>query len=98
VIEHARRSSHYSAGEVAALAFEGAAPDAADLSRRWSRALTTARTLIETLPANHVGEAVLTVDGQLFRGHAADLEPGLSRGEVVFHPGRVGGALPRIAS
>jgi len=96
VIEHARRSSHYSAGEVAALAFEGPTPDAADLSRRWSRALTRARTLIETLPAVHVGEAVLTVDGQLFTGPAADLERRLARREVAFHPGRVGGALPHV--
>jgi hypothetical protein len=98
VIEHARRSSHYSKDEVAALAFDGAAPDAADLSRRWSQALMTARTLIATLPASRVGEAVLTLDGQLFRGQATDLERVLSCGEVVFHPGRVGGALPRVTS
>lgn len=96
VLNHARQSSHYSAVEVATLAFDGPAPDAADLSRHWRGALETARAIVETLPADHVGEAVLTVGGQLFRGQAADLERSLSRGEVIFHAGRVGGALPQV--
>jgi hypothetical protein len=96
VLNHARQSSHYSAVEVATLAFDGPAPDPAELSRHWRSALETARTIVETLPADHVGEAVLTAGGQLFRGPVADLEHHLSRDEVFFHPGRVGGALPEI--
>jgi hypothetical protein len=96
VIEQARRSSHYSSDEVASLAFDGAPPDPAQLSRRWSRALDAAEALIGRLPADHVGEAVLTRVGQLFRGQPEDLDRGLATGDVVFHAGRLGGALPQI--
>ncbi len=96
VIDHARRSSHYSSDEVASLAFDGAPPDPADLSRRWSRALDAAEALIRQLPAAHAGEAVLTRAGQLFRGQPGDLDRGLATGDVVFHAGRLGGALPQI--
>jgi len=96
VIDHARRSSHYSSAEIGALAFDGPPPDPAELSRRWSHALDTAQALVRKLPAAHAGEAVLTSQGQLFCGQDADLDRGLSNGEVAFHPGRLGGALPRI--
>jgi hypothetical protein len=96
VIDHARRSSHYSSEEISSLAFDGPTPDAAELSRTWSRALDTAQSLISRLPAAHAGEAVLTSQGQLFRGQVDDLERGLAAGEVVFHAGRLGGALPQI--
>jgi len=96
IIEHARRSSRYSAEEVASLAFDGPAPSAGDLSRRWSHALGTAQSVIEALPAAHAGEAVLTADGQLFRGDAAELDRALAAGQLLFHAGRLGGALPRI--
>ena len=45
VIDHARRSSHYSTDEIASLAFDGPPPNPADLSRRWSRALETSPPL-----------------------------------------------------
>ncbi len=96
VIDHARRSSHYSSAEIGALAFDGPPPDPAELSRQWSHALDTARSLIGRLPAAHAGEAVLTSQGQLFRGQDTDLDRSLSNGEVAFHPGRLGGALPQI--
>ncbi len=96
VIEHARRSSHYSASEIEALAFDGPAPDPSELSRRWRHALDATQALIAALPADHAGEAVLTSEGQLFRGEVAELQRCLSNGGVMFHAGRVGGALPQI--
>ena len=96
VIDHARRSSHYSTDEIASLAFDGPPPNPADLSRRWSRALETALSLIGKLPADHAGKAVLTSEGQLFRGQADELDRSLATGEVAFHAGRLGGALPHI--
>ena len=96
IMDHARRSSHYSTDEVASLAFAGPPPDPADLSRRWSVALDTALSVIGRLPAAHAGEAVLTSDGQLFRGRADELDRSLAVGEVAFHAGRLGGALPQI--
>lgn len=96
VIDHARRSSHYSSDEIASLAFEGPPPDPADLSRRWSRALETALSLIAKLPADHAGKAVLTSNGELFRGQPADLDQKLATGDLAFQAGRLGGALPQI--
>lgn len=96
VIEHARRSSRYSAGEVAALAFAGPQPDAADLSRRWRAALDEAGPIITALPADRVGEAVLSADGKLFTGSLPDVQRQLANGTLLFHPGRLGGALPQV--
>ncbi len=96
VIDHARRSSHYSADEIETLAFQGPLPDPADLSRRWSIALETALSVIGRLPPAHAGEAVLTSEGQPFRGQADELDRSLATGEVAFHAGRLGGALPHI--
>jgi hypothetical protein len=96
VIDHARRSSHYSASEIATLAFDGPAPDAAELSRRWRAALDAAGPIMAALPVASVGQAVLTSDGDLFAGDEADLRRRLSTDEVVFHAGRVGGAWPQI--
>lgn len=96
IIDHARRSSHYSADEIGMLAFQGPPPDPADLSRRWRRALDAALSVIGALPAAHAGEAVLTSEGQLFRGSTDELDRSLATGEVAFHTGRLGGALPQI--
>lgn len=96
LVDHARRSSRYSAEEVAALAFDGAPPDAAILSRQWRQAIATADALIGRLPADSVGEVVLSDEGDLFRGGASDLDRALSRGAVRFHAGRLGGALPQV--
>ena len=96
ILEHAARSSRYSAEEVAELSFEGEPPDPADLSRRWHAILSGARPIIETLPAEHVGRCVLTREGRLYAGDAAPLRADLSSGSVRFHPGSIRGALPRI--
>jgi len=42
------------------------------------------------------GGTALNVALELFRGQDTDLDRSLSNGEVAFHPGRLGGALPRI--
>lgn len=96
LLSQARRSSRYSDAEVATLAFEGPAPRAADLSRQWRAALAGAESLIESLPAAHVGEAVLTADARLFRGSADQLRRALDDDNVRFHAGRLGGALPHL--
>jgi hypothetical protein len=94
ILEHARRTSRYADDEVSALAFEGAAPAAAELSRRWRQALDTARPILAALPASHVGQAVCTWDGQLFTGGAPELNEALANDAIQFHPGRIGGAWP----
>lgn len=95
VLEHARRSSHYSAPEIAALAFDGDPPDAAVLLRQWHRALEQADEIVRALPADQLGTAVLRSDGSLFTGTPAELRGAIDT-EIMFHDGRIGGALPDI--
>lgn len=95
ILTEARRSSRYTAVEVAELAFDGPAPDAADLSRRWSAILAEADEVVEQLPGEHVGNCVLSPDGELFRGGPSELVSALST--LRFHEGRIRGALPSFA-
>jgi hypothetical protein len=96
LIGHARRSGRYAGAEISALAFDGPPPDAAMLARTWHAALADADEIIAGLPVVHAGELVLTTQGTLFRGDAAALSAILDRREVLFHAGRIGGALPAI--
>jgi len=96
LLSHARRTSRYSAAEIGALAFEGPAPDAVALSQHWHKALDLAESIVDCLPADHVGEVVLNVDRLLFRGGPDDLARQVSEGRVIFHAGRLGGALPQL--
>jgi hypothetical protein len=95
ILQEAGRSARYSAVEIAALAFEGRTPDAADLSRHWHAALENAMQIVATLPYQKVGQCVLR-DGELFRGDAAALREGVARGEIRFHAGSIRGAFPQI--
>jgi hypothetical protein len=96
ILEHAARSSRYSAEEVAALAFAGAPPNAGELSRRWHILLDSARRIVGELPPEETGTCVLTRTGELFTGDAENLRRALIRGDVLFHAGHVRGAFPRI--
>ena len=96
ILEHAARSARYSAEEIRALSFSGAAPDAADLSRRWHAMLATAREIVARLPADQVGRCVLDRDGHLFGGGVVELASAIDRDVIVFHAGSVRGALPRL--
>ena len=96
ILAEARRSSRYSADELASLAFDGPPPSASDLSRRWRDALERAKAVIVLLPPEHVGEAVLTPGGTLFTGSADELAGAGAADRLRFHGGRVGGAWPQI--
>ncbi len=89
-------TARYSAAEVATLAFEGDAPDAALLSRQWQEALATASEIVRALPAEHIGSAVLTESGELARIQVSEIQAALARGALRFHPGRIGGAWPTV--
>lgn len=95
ILQEARRSARYSAVEIGALAFNGPAPDAADLSHQWHAALESAAQVIALLPYQNVGQCVLR-GGELFRGDGASLREALARGEVRFHEGSIRGAFPQI--
>jgi hypothetical protein len=96
ILEHAARSTRYSASEVLELAFAGEPPDPAELSRRWRAILEQAREVAAVLPPAEVGRCVLDSDGHLFRGSVTELRAALEGKEIVFHPGRIRGALPRL--
>lgn len=95
ILQEARRSTRYSAIEIAALAFEGPPPDAAELSHRWHAALEDAAEIVATLPYESVGQCVLRGE-ELFRGDRTSLRDALARGEIHFHSGSIRGAFPRI--
>jgi hypothetical protein len=95
ILSEAARASRYTDTEIASLAFDGNAPSAADLSRRWHAALGAAHGVIGKLPPPHVGEAVIAADAQLFTGSADTLDRALSEGRITFHRGAIGGAWPQ---
>jgi hypothetical protein len=96
ILEHAARSGRYSSDEVLELSFAGNPPDAARLSRRWHAMVAEAREVVDVLPPDEVGRCVLGCGGILFRGDAAALRRALEAGTLLFHPGRIRGALPRL--
>ncbi len=95
ILREAARSARYSAAEIAALAFDGPAPDAAGLSRQWRAALENATQIVALLPYQNVGQCVLRT-GDLFRGDGPVLREALARGEIRFHAGSIRGAFPQI--
>lgn len=48
------------------------------------------------LPAEQAGRAVLDKTGRLFRGDPDALRETLLSGELIYHPGSIRGALPRL--
>jgi hypothetical protein len=96
ILDQAGRSGRYSEEEVASLAFSGPPPRAADLSRRWHEHLRVAADFCSRPPVDQIGRAVLAGDGALFTGDPDALSQALQHGRIVFHPGRIRGAFPRI--
>lgn len=97
VIEYAARANRHTQSELNELSFDGDAPDAGDLSRRWHAMLATAREQIGLLPAAEAGKAILTREGAPFRGGLTDLISAIRARALSFHAGAIRGALPRIA-
>jgi hypothetical protein len=97
ILEHAARSGRYSEEEVRGLSFEGVPPDAAELAHRWRAILAGARDIVAALPAKEAGRAVLRAGGGFVTAGAAEVGGLLDRGEIVFHAGRIGGAVPEIS-
>ena len=96
ILEQAARSSHYSADEVAELAFAGKTPDAGSLSRTWRTLLDAAHQIVRILPVAEIGKCVLTRHGDFFTGDADEATRAVSTAELLFHAGSLKGAFPRI--
>ncbi len=80
------------------LAFDGAPPDPSTLSQQWRAALRAAHEVVDRLPAENAGTAVLAPGGGLFRGDAEALCRALAQGSLVFHAGSIRGAFPQLVS
>jgi hypothetical protein len=96
ILEQAGRSARYSTPEIEALAFDGAPPDAADLSRKWHAMMQEARDLVALLPPEETGRCVLDECAGLFTGDATQLRAQLAAGAVRFHGGTIRGAMPQL--
>ena len=96
ILEHAARTSRYTASDLAGLAFDGGPPDPANLSREWRGMLSAAREILPLLPPDEVGKCVLDAQGRLFTGGSDTLSDDLVRGRVRFHAGRIRGAYPEV--
>lgn len=96
LLGHARRTTHYAADEVASLAFDGEPPDAGVLAQQWRQSLEEAARIVAALPVEHVGSVVLASTGELARFDSTGIRAAVDRGDLRFHPGRVGGAWPTM--
>jgi hypothetical protein len=96
IIEQSLRSGRYSEEEIRTLAFGGTPPKARTLSVIWHAATAAAREIIDHLPAERIGHAVLGPDGGLFGGDPSALKQTIAHGQLHFHAGRLGGALPVV--
>jgi len=96
ILEQAARTARYSEDEIAALAFEGAAPNASELSRTWHAMLDEARAIVAALPPSRAGSCVLDADGELFRGSQEDLKKAVATDSLQFRSGSIRGVLPTI--
>jgi hypothetical protein len=97
ILEEARRTARYSDVEIQALDFGGQVPDMRELAHTWKAQLESARLILEILPAEEAGRAVLDSTGRLFRGGPDDLRHALVSNQLIFHPGSIRGAFPCVA-
>ena len=95
MLEHVARRRH-SQAEIDAKIIPGGVYDVATLSRIWHEEIDRARETLRVFPREEAGKAVLTKDGELFRGTDKEFLTALSAGEILFHEGRLFGAWPRI--
>ncbi len=96
IIEEAVRTSSYSREEILELDWGGQPPDFVALKSQWREAIADAKYLIELLPPEETGRAVMNSQGVPFRGNSAQLKNALDNGELNFHQGHIGGAWPEL--
>ena len=95
MLEYVARRRHCQE-EIDAKIIPGGTYDVASLSRFWHEEIERARETLKVFPREEAGKAVLTKDGELFRGTDEEFLAALSAGEIVFHEGHLGGTWPRI--
>ena len=96
LVSEARRTGRYAQAELDELAFDGAPPDARALGQRWHHALSEAQAIVDLLPEQRTGTALLDASSHLYRGSPAHLNIDLAEKRVLFHPGAIRGIWPAI--
>ncbi len=96
ILEEAARSVRYSQLEVDALDYEGPAPNASALAKRWHEMLVAARDVVSLLPPEHAGQCVLGEKGDLLLESPGELRNSLPQAHILFHPGSIRGSWPQI--
>jgi hypothetical protein len=98
ILEQASRTAHYRQEDYETLAFDGHQPTLSELSQTWRTMLSQAEKIITLLPEEKLGHCVVTLQGTLFDGSIEVLNAKLDAGELLFHPGSIQGAWPRVKS
>ncbi len=96
ILDEAARTAHYSKADVDGLLFDGAPPSPVALTTVWRQALSDARAIVDALPPERVGSAILTADLVPFNGSVTSLRDGIRDNTLSFHEGRIGGVLPSV--
>ncbi|HEX8237318.1 MAG TPA: hypothetical protein VF600_15265 [Abditibacteriaceae bacterium] len=96
IVEEAARTARYTRDELLELDWQGAPPDFSLLKAQWRSALSDARALIEALPPEFTGQAVLDTHNVPFQGDFHHLQQAMRDQSLRFHPGHIGGAWPQV--
>lgn len=96
IVEEAARTAHYPAVELDALVFDGPRPDPRDLSTTWRAAVADARRIVDVLPPEEVGRAVLDASGAPFLGSPEELAQAVAETTLSFRAGSIRAAVPTV--
>jgi len=96
ILQEAARNGRASPLEWQQLEWQGAPPNPIEFKTQWRAALADASQIIEILPVETVGLAILDAKGAPFHGDVAALQSALASGELRFHAGFIGGAWPSV--
>ncbi len=94
LLQEIRRGGRYSQAEIDLLDFDGVAPNAGKIGRRWRQQLKEADAICELLPFDEVGLAVVMEDRKLCLLDEPALAEALKKKTIGFHRGTIGGAWP----
>lgn len=96
ILAEASRGVRYSREEYDELEFEGTPPDPVGLVTIWRSALAEAHSMLDIIPPQYAGTAVLNAEGTPWRGSLEQLRADYESGQLHFHEPRIGGCWPNI--
>lgn len=96
ILDEANRNARLSREEWVDIEWDGTPPNLATHKMAWREAIRDARQIIEMLPPEHAGKAVLLSSGEVFKGSVTELRMALENKQLDFHCGHIGGVWPQI--